>query len=569
VKRYEKASNAKLNTKKSQIISFGKQKTENCPIEECKKDERVRHLGFYFNKHGLINNIDEILDKILSKLKILRNLFPNFTTRVNIWKGYAMSSLLYQSEVIVMSESQIKKFERMESWFLFSNNLNDVEINTVSDLKKIIPNISLDRLELPRRLGGMNLRRIEKVFSASKTKVIMRALQDNKREKPCNILLFEKSEEFFKNSIGKDQVIHYLLWVDEDTRKINTQWDWFKQASKIYNLVDKDCQFSPKTGDAMYDAEERIVYYFQDQNDIDLYQKQSRTFPIKIDPEDKERLIEKKEIYLQNEQIVEAAKIVSIGHRDQCMTPRKAINVQKADSMEFIQKVRVTFNQMEEKKLKKINLRNIFKITVDENIKPLWTDKHKEWREKGYKLKSLFSKNLRTVSRIEDFRIKFLMSYWKKRKDSKCELCGAEWHREHLFNDCEIVEKWENTIYGELGENDQMENEKRRIRKEALFDSKSKDHTFSWIYNWCIWKTYWEIVFQKFEKHDEEEKQSQIFKKHLKTFEYLHLLFSIYYQSKNHNLENVKCETEHFHFYSLSNSNKKGVIGHKGKSGKR
>ena len=56
-------------------------------------------------------NIDEILDKILKKLKILRNLYPNFTTRVNIWKGYAISSLLYQSEVIVITKTQIEKFE--------------------------------------------------------------------------------------------------------------------------------------------------------------------------------------------------------------------------------------------------------------------------------------------------------------------------------------------------------------------------------------------------------------------------------------------------------------------------
>lgn len=78
VKTYEKASNAKLNEKKSQILSFGDEsnRIENISdIRQCKVDERVRHLGFYFNHQGLINNIDEILDKITRKLKILRNLF--------------------------------------------------------------------------------------------------------------------------------------------------------------------------------------------------------------------------------------------------------------------------------------------------------------------------------------------------------------------------------------------------------------------------------------------------------------------------------------------------------------
>jgi hypothetical protein len=89
VNNYEQASNAKLNEKKSQILSFGKEKIEQVRnIKQSPVEERVRHLGFYFNQKGLINNIDEILEKILQKLKILRNLYPNFTTRVNIWKGY-------------------------------------------------------------------------------------------------------------------------------------------------------------------------------------------------------------------------------------------------------------------------------------------------------------------------------------------------------------------------------------------------------------------------------------------------------------------------------------------------
>ena len=105
---------------------------------------------------------------------------------------------------------------------------------------------------------------------------------------------------------------------------------------------------------------------------------------------------------------------------------------------------------MEQRKLKRINIRNIFKITIDVDVKPKWTDKQWGWMRKGVKLKSLFSNNLKTIARIDDFRRKYLMSYWKKmaQKQPKCELCGKEWHREHLFDDCEVVEKWENKIYG-------------------------------------------------------------------------------------------------------------------------
>ena len=564
VKTYESASNAKLNEKKSQILSFGNEILQSIgEIKQCKEGERVRHLGFYFDQSGLINNIDEITEGILKKLKILRNLFPNFTTRTNIWKGYAISSLLYQSEVITITESQIKEFEKVECWFLFSNNLNDSEIHTVSDLKKIIPNISLERLELPKKYGGMNLRRIEDIYSASKCKFLMRALKDDKKEKPCNLLLFEKSEIYNQTLTSKHNTIHMMYWIDEEARNINSRWKWFKQANKIYKQIDKDCQFSPKAGDAMYDAEKREVYFFEDQRDVDLYQKMSRTFPIKISEEDKQKLIEKKEKYLWKNKLEKVDKVVSIGHRDQYQTPTKPIQIEKSESFEFLQKVRVTFNQMEQRKLKRINIRNIFKITIDVDVKPKWTDKQWGWMRKGVKLKSLFSNNLKTIARIDDFKRKYLMSYWKKmgQKQPKCELCGKEWHREHLFDDCEVVEKWENKIYGVKGKSGEYKNNKRKKRKEAMMDNSSTNHTFSWIYNWCIWKTYWDVVFQKFKNFREEENQVQMLTKHIKFFERLHLIYSIYSQSKKHTLDTVSIETEQFHFYSLSNQIQKGVLG--------
>ena len=102
-------------------------------------------------------------------------------------------------------------------------------------------------------------------------------------------------------------------------------------------------------------------------------------------------------------------------------------------------------------------------------------------------------------------------------------------------------------------------------RKEAMMNNSSDDHTFSWIYNWCIWKTYWEIVFQKDENWKDEETQIEIFTKHLNFYEHLHLMYSIYSQSKNYTLDTVSIETEQFHFYSLKNNQNKqnGVRGQK------
>ena len=50
VKFYEKASNAKLNEKKSQMLSFGNEIIKNIgEIEQSKSNEKVRNLGFFFN----------------------------------------------------------------------------------------------------------------------------------------------------------------------------------------------------------------------------------------------------------------------------------------------------------------------------------------------------------------------------------------------------------------------------------------------------------------------------------------------------------------------------------------
>ena len=51
VRTYEKASNAKLNEKKSQLLSFGKEVIDKIgDIEQCKSEDKVRHLGFFLKK---------------------------------------------------------------------------------------------------------------------------------------------------------------------------------------------------------------------------------------------------------------------------------------------------------------------------------------------------------------------------------------------------------------------------------------------------------------------------------------------------------------------------------------
>ena len=88
-------------------------------------------------------------------------------------------------------------------------------------------------------------------------------------------------------------------------------------------------------------------------------------------------------------------------------------------------------------------------------------------------------------------------------------------------------------------------------RRDSLFDKNNPNHTLSWIYNWAIWKNYWEIVYGSFEKCTEPKEQAKNFEKLVKFNEYLHLRFSISTQNKK-NFEKVYTETELFQFCSLN-----------------
>ena len=510
-------------------------------IEQCKKEDRVRHLGFFFNQNGLINNLDEILEKILKKLKILRNLYPNFTTRTNIWKGYAISSLMYQSEVIVITKEQVEKFEKIEKWFLFQGNLNDPEVRSIDDLKTISSKISLERLAQPKKYGGMNLRRIEDVFSASKTKVMMRALQDHGKMKPINILLFERSEVHLEDV--KETIVHPFYLVESTSRKFNQNWDWYKQASRIFSLIDKDCTTIPEVGDTLLDWHSSEIVYFGDEEDIDRFKFVNKTIPVEISQNSKKRLLEKKENYIQKRKKID--QVVSIGHQRD--TPVKTVP-QRSKPLNWLKKVKVTFNQMEERKIKKINISNIFKVTIDDDFQPLHTKRQKDWLKMGYDLIGLFSVTLIIISRIIDFRRKFLMSYWRKTED-KCCLCNETFDRMHIFSKCSVVKKWEEEMHA----NRKNCGDLRKIRIESMFNHKLTSHTWSWIFNWCIWKNYWQVKFQDFDKSDQLESQINNLKEIVKLNEYLHLKYSnaTVKQSK---IELVAAQTQFFSYFKYSKS---------------
>jgi hypothetical protein len=423
---------------------------------------------------------------------------------------------------------------------LFQGNINDPEVKTIDDLNNSRSKISLDRLAMPKKYGGMNLRRIEDIFSASKTKVLMRALQDNGKMKPCNILLFKRSGYYFSKE-SKDQIVHPFYLVEQNSRKFNCSWEWYKQAYRIYTLIDKDCTTIPEIGDSLFDWHKDEIIYFDGQDDVDLYQTVNKTIPVELKDYQKRRLAEKKENYLKIAKKSRIDKIVTIGHRKN--TPVR-IAPTKTRATEWMKKVKVTFNQMEEKKLNKINLRNIFKVTIDEYLIPIYTDRQKDWIKEGVNLKALFSNSLKCVSRIDDFKRKFLMSYWGKLEENCC-LCGEPYNRMHLFKYCRKVEKWEDNVYMQSKEGDI-----KTIRQQSMLEHSLTSHTLSWIYNWCIWKNYWQVKYKQFENSESEENQIENFKELIKFNEYLHLKYSNATVNKN-KIELVAQQTKYFSFFVL------------------
>ena len=417
------------------------------------------------------------------------------------------------------------------------------------DLKKRKANISLERLSLPmQNYGGMGLRRIEDVFSAAKTKVLMRALLDKNDLKYSTLLIFLKAEKYAAMG-AKEDLIHPFCWFQQNTNRIGKDWPWFKQASKLFNQIDKDCTYFPEIGDSVFDAVKETVTYIEDSNDLFVYKPVNSTFPALISNRTKRRLKEKKEEYLKRRKINAVTRIVTIGHRNASETPtKKKTHIYKGRTIDWIQKLKVEFNQLSDIKYKKINLKLIFKITIDQNIKYLWTEKQEDWIvDHKIDVAGLLSNNIKTISRIDDFRRKFLMGYWG-RLCEKCELCGEKWKREHLFLECEEVKKWEREVF-----NNNDSSLACKERRKSLFDRKNPNHTFSWIYNWTIWKNYWEIVHKSFENCLDFSEQVKNFEKLVKFNEYLHLRFSIATQTQK-NLKKVLTETEFFHFFSLNHA---------------
>jgi len=101
-------------------------------------------------------------------------------------------------------------------------------------------------------------------------------------------------------------------------------------------------------------------------------------------------------------------------------------------------------------------------------------------------LKSLFSNKISSLIKIEDFRFKCLLNYFRTENDL-CQLCKKNtFDSLHLFISCPKIKQIEFDAFG----NDEFSKSRIKFTKKH-----NKHHSIhAWISNWAIWLMRNEIV---------------------------------------------------------------------------
>jgi hypothetical protein len=295
------------------------------------------------------------------------------------------------------------------------------------------------------------------VLLACESEILSKLNHEENLSKPCYILLKEKSRIVYEKQ-GKQKIIHPLFEIDKNRSNAIKEWRWFEQALITYQMIDKKITFIPKGKESILDQYLETVERILSRKELVNYKPIHQTIPIKL---------------------TEYGKAMYSCLNDRSTNRIGWENILKADHSKWINQQKIEFIDFDQLKTKnkKLNISNVFKISIQKNLKPNWTEKQVKWIESGINLKKIFTSNLKTIARIDDFRRKFFFNYWHSIR-MPCPLCDSKkFSPSHLFNDCKKVEQWEIKVYKSF---------KRKARIESQNDCYSENHTFSWIYNWCI-----------------------------------------------------------------------------------
>lgn len=502
---YCKASNAKISTTKTKILSFGPQPVEQ--IGEIKQtNDEIEHLGVLFNKEGVVNNLEKLLEQQIPTFSHFQNIFAKFIVKTNLLKSYSHSKVLYLAPILVFDSKSCAFGEKIKKWFLFSYDREDDQENSNftsfknKNLKK--SNVSSKRLTRGKQFGGRFLHTLEEIGSSCKSKILLNLLKEENKQKPCYQMLKWIIDDEFDNNFSS--IIH-PLYRTSPIRKNKKVWDWLQQALITYSQIPKTFFCYPSKDFKILNLESNETNSFETNVETLNYNCETNTIPIS--------------------NYFEAKKVSSSIWEDFVVL------------------------EIDEKVNKRCNLKSIFQ-SIERNKEPEWTSKQIEWINSGIQLEQLFTHKTGNTTRIEDFRIKFLMNYWSKNRFD-CKLCGEKLSAFHILNECKNMKEIEILSYGET---------LRNMRIEDQFNLKSNNFDYCWILNWCLWKCYYKLVF------DQETTISNLsfkIKFEIKKNEMIYLRILIpkmKNKSKQRQNELIQRTNKFIHFKIVNNQQNKQVI---------
>ena len=350
-------------------------------------------------------------------------------------------------------------------------------------------NVSLDRLKLAKKNGGLRLRRITDVFSAAKAKLIMKSTLKENQKKYCYILLKEKLNEVHQK-MPATNLVHPTASNKKHVNR-STIWSWFNQANQTYSKIKKKISYTPKIGEYVLQLTNNKIIKYNNSNST--------------------------------------LEVVPINYQ---MGGRISTDKKKKNLIVWNNKnIKITFEDYKEEK---ITMKTIFKLSIDKEEIPIWTRQQKKWLTQNVDLPKIFQTPLKSTTKIDDFRRKYFLNFWYRMKKHNCFLCNEPLTATHIISECQEVKKWHENIYN---------------LDFKLIQNNPKDqlHTYAWICNWTNWKNYWESFFGKFKDPKSPKEQRRNFKKVLKDNEYCQLrLIKEIYINANQNKQTLK-----FSYYAL------------------
>lgn len=109
---YEKASGAKLNEKKSVVITT--KTLDNCPFQQSKKPER--YLGLFLSPNKRLIVPETLIDECIDSMVRIKRLPLSLAGRMTVLSSYIRPKLLYR--MAISSCPHLDTYRKAETWFI-------------------------------------------------------------------------------------------------------------------------------------------------------------------------------------------------------------------------------------------------------------------------------------------------------------------------------------------------------------------------------------------------------------------------------------------------------------------